>query len=285
MATKRAVKKSAKKPKSKKASPKATKRTTKKKATRGKRRNSTPKGKCFVMMPFADPFDIYFNKIYKDAIEKAGMEPIRADDLFRPSVIVSDIWNMVQKADVLFAELTTKNANVFYELGLAHAIGKPVILVSETMSDVPFDLQQLRVLLYNKDDPSWGEKLASNITAAIQETLDAPIEAVPSTFRKLVESQAPKQDKTQSRLEMLERQVFRMRRNLERPQHRRLPVTDAERELEAVNNVEGFDKWVLRWDRRGIQESVLKIIASSSSNVPEGEAERIGEVLKKAEIP
>lgn len=148
-------------------------------------------GTCFAMMPFSDPFDLYYETIYIPAIQTAGLDPIRADDLFRPSVIVSDLWNMIQSAKVLVAELTTKNANVFYELGLAHAIGKPVVLVSETMADVPFDLQQLRVLLYSKNDPGWGDKLQDAIASSIRESLQAPIEAVPNIFRKKVESQAP----------------------------------------------------------------------------------------------
>ncbi|GAI30350.1 unnamed protein product [marine sediment metagenome] len=141
----------------------------------------------------------------------ANLKPVRADDLFRPSVIVADLWQMIQDCKVLVAELTTKNANVFYELGLAHAIGKPVILVSEKMDDVPFDLQQLRVLLYDKDDPAWGEKLSKSITNALKETLSEPIEAVPGIFRKKVKSQAPEQDATIARIEALEKQMRSVR--------------------------------------------------------------------------
>ncbi len=185
---------------------------TKKKVTAAKRsRKPTQKEEqrdnCFVMMPFSNPFNIYYERLYRPAIEDAGLEPVRADDLFRPGVIVSDLWGMIQEAKVLLAELTTKNANVFYELGLAHAIGKPIVLVSETLDDVPFDLQQLRVLLYNKDDPTWGEKLVADITTSIKETLEEPIEAVPNIFRKRVESQAPEQDALVSRLETLENRV------------------------------------------------------------------------------
>ena len=161
----------------KKISSKVTPRKTT--ATRKRVRRKAPKkvikkkpsGTCFVMMPFADPFDLYYDTLYRPAIQGANLKPVRADDLFRPSVIVADLWGMIQDAKVLLAELTTKNANVFYELGLAHALGKPVVLVSETMGDVQFDLQQLRVILYNKDDPGWGQKLVSDVTAALSETL------------------------------------------------------------------------------------------------------------------
>ena len=163
------------------------------------------------MMPFADPINSYYETIYRPAVQAADLSPVRADDLFRPSAIVNDLWNMIQRSDVLLADLTTKNANVFYELGLAHAIGKPVVLVSETMLDVPFDLQQLRVILYDRQDPSWGDRLRSTITNAILETLAEPIESVPHSFRIRVASQAPEQDAILSRLSSIEGAIRSLR--------------------------------------------------------------------------
>jgi hypothetical protein len=61
------------------------------------------------------------------------------------------------------AELTTKNPNVFYELGLAHALEKPVVLVSSNEGDVPFDLKHIRVIYYDLTDPFWGQKLLDKI--------------------------------------------------------------------------------------------------------------------------
>lgn len=196
----------------KKVLKKKTKAAPKKNTDKKPKPNDKPLGACFVMMPFKDPFDLYYETIFKPAILKANLEPVRADDLFRPSVIVGDLWQMIQDAKVLLAELTTKNANVFYELGLAHAIGKPIVLVSETMDDVPFDLQQLRVLPYDKNDPEWGADLRNRITKSIKETLDTPIEAVPPIFRKQIESQAPEQDESIARIEALENQMRTLRR-------------------------------------------------------------------------
>lgn len=234
------------------------------------------------MMPFSDPFDVYYDRLYRPAIEDAGLQPVRADDLFRPSVIVSDLWNMVQEANVLLAELTTKNANVFYELGLAHAIGKPVILVSETMNDVPFDLQQLRVLMYNKDDPAWGDKLGADITAALRETLAEPVEAVPNIFRKIVESQAPEQDALNSRLDSLETQVRHLR--TQRSQERRFrPSLDPVSDLRDVSDPQAFERWVQIWHHRGMSVRKLQSIVVESTIVPQGEAKRIPEILEKGE--
>jgi hypothetical protein len=150
---------------------------------RGKPNGSTSAvDTCFVLMPFTGYINEYYGLIYKPAIEATKLRPTRADDLFRPSTIVNDIWTNVRNAKLLLADLTGKNANVFYELGLAHAIGKPVIMVAESMDDIPFDLRALRIILYDKNIPSWGAVLEQKITASIGEVLRAPAEAVLPTF-------------------------------------------------------------------------------------------------------
>ena len=162
---------------------------------------------CFILMPFKEPFETYYNTIIKPAVLTANLDALRGDSLFTPTPIMGDVWQMIQDAHVLVAELTGKNPNVFYELGLGHAIGKPIVLISETMDDVPFDLQQLRVILYDKNDPAWGNKLKNNIVAALAETMSEPVNAVPPMFRKKVKSQAPSDSELKVKLEMLEQQV------------------------------------------------------------------------------
>ena len=173
-----------------------------------KRKPKRPmKGTCMVLTPFKEPFDTYFVSIIKPAVNAAQLDAVRGDSLFRPSPIMADVWQMIQDAAVLIADLTEKNANVFYELGLAHALGKPVILLADNLSDVPFDLQPLRVIIYDKNEPAWGAELKTNITESIVETLgDAP-SAIPAMFRKVVKSRAPSESRTAYRLAMLERQV------------------------------------------------------------------------------
>jgi hypothetical protein len=72
---------------------------------------------------------------------------------------MDQIWHGISTAKVLVAELTERNPNVLYELGLAHALKKPVVLVSSTEKDVPFDLQHIRVIYYDVMDPFWGAKV------------------------------------------------------------------------------------------------------------------------------
>lgn len=176
---------------------------------KAKKKKVTPKdsSSCLVIMPFRDLFDRYYSEIFEKAVDSTGLRPIRADSLFRSTPIMADLWEMVQEATVVLAELTTKNANVFYELGLAHAIGKPVVLVTETMDDVPFDLQAYRVIVYDKNNPRWGDKLREETTMALRETLENPLDAVPSMFRKKVKSQAPEDTEVSIRLEALEQQI------------------------------------------------------------------------------
>jgi len=97
-----------------------------------------------------------------------------------------------KKAKLILADLTGKNPNVFYELGLAHAITKPAILIAESIDDVPFDLRALRILEYDKNRPSWGEILQGNITNAIKETLKSPLDAVLPTFLSVNNKSKPK---------------------------------------------------------------------------------------------
>jgi hypothetical protein len=143
---------------------------------------------CFVIMPFGSWFDYYYETVYVSAIKSTGLVPRRADDLYRPSAIVHDIWTLTQQAKIILADLSGKNPNVFYELGLAHALTKPAILITESMDDVPFDLRSLRVIVYDKNEPNWGEVLKKKIETAINEILVSPLEAVLPTFLRVRET-------------------------------------------------------------------------------------------------
>ena len=134
---------------------------------------------CFVMMPFSEPLGSYYKKIYEPAIVRTGLRPVRADDdIFAVGKIIDQVWSGISSARVLVAELTGRNPNVFYELGLAHALKKPVVLVASTEGDVPFDVRHIRVIYYDKDDPFWGEKLMKKIAENIESAINNPEEAI-----------------------------------------------------------------------------------------------------------
>jgi hypothetical protein len=173
------------------------------------------KGICFAIMPFGGWFDGYYSSIYQPAIKEAGLDPKRADDLYRPSTIVNDIWTYTRSAKLILADLTGKNPNVFYELGLAHALAKPAILVVETMNDVPFDLRALRVIEYDKNEPTWGESLKEKIVKSIREVVSAPLAAVLPAFLD-VKQQAESKELSENEKEMIEmrQEIDLLRREL-----------------------------------------------------------------------
>jgi len=129
--------------------------------------------------PFSGSLGGYYESIYKPAIEQAGLQPLRADaEIFATGKIMDQIWRGIRSAQVLVAELTTKNPNVFYELGLAHALEKPVVLVSSNQEDVPFDLRHIRVILYDQTDPFCGQKLIDKLADNLRSALSDPEEAI-----------------------------------------------------------------------------------------------------------
>lgn len=138
---------------------------------------------CFVMMPFGIWPDNYYKEIFAPAIKDAGMEPLRADELFSTGTVIEQIWEQIQKSKILLADLTGKNANVFYELGLSHAAQKPVVFTSANIEDVPFDLRHLRVIVYDINDPSWGQKLKENLSAYLRNAKNDPNKSIPQPFR------------------------------------------------------------------------------------------------------
>lgn len=139
---------------------------------------------CFVMMPFGSWYDKYYEKIYVPAIKDAGLEPVRADELYSSGSVVDQIWEQIGKAKVLLAELTGRNANVFYELGLAHAACKPVVFTASPIEDVPFDLRHLRVIAYDTRDPDWSAYLRRSVTEHLRDALRFPSKSIPGAFRR-----------------------------------------------------------------------------------------------------
>jgi len=134
---------------------------------------------CFVMMPFAKPLGEYYSLIFEPAIIKAGLTPIRGDnDIFGVGKIIDQIWSGINSAKVLVAELTGRNPNVYYELGLAHALKKPVVLICSNQEDVPFDLRHIRVIYYDMHDPFWGKKLIDKVAENVLSALKNPSEAM-----------------------------------------------------------------------------------------------------------
>jgi hypothetical protein len=127
---------------------------------------------CFVIMPFSPIYQTLYERVIRIAVENAGLTCIRADEVFSKAQVTHEIWKQIRSSRLVLAELTGKNPNVLYELGLAHAIGKPSIIITRNQDDVPFDLRALRYLYYNTDDPFWGESLRQQLTQMCRKVIE-----------------------------------------------------------------------------------------------------------------
>ena len=126
---------------------------------------------CFVMQPFdGAKYDKRYEDVFEAAIRDAGLEPYRVDRDPAASIPIEDIQDGIKSADVCFAEITTDNPNVWFELGFATALGNDVVLVcsEERRSPFPFDVQHRKIITYCTESPSDFERLKGDITARIR---------------------------------------------------------------------------------------------------------------------
>lgn len=136
----------------------------------GRPRLERDKPFCFVLTPFSEPFDIIFRDHIVPAVEGMGLECVRASDYYTTTAVMGDVWNAINNAEIIVAELTGRNPNVFYELGIAHTLGKQVIMISQREEDIPFDLRHLRYYLYEYT-PRGCSLLMDNIRNVIENIL------------------------------------------------------------------------------------------------------------------
>lgn len=97
------------------------------------------------------PFDASFTPVHRalsDAVSKEGWRCQRVDDIWQNDAIIQDIVGLIARSRAVICDLSNRNANVFYETGIAHTIGRNVILLARHDSDVPFDLRHLRHVKY-----------------------------------------------------------------------------------------------------------------------------------------
>jgi hypothetical protein len=104
----------------------------------------------FVLMPFAAEFDGVYQAI-KSAAERAGILAERVDEQVYETLILERIYRQIRRAEIIVADVTGRNANVMYEVGYAHAIGRTVTLLTSKARDIPFDLMQYPHIVYGDD--------------------------------------------------------------------------------------------------------------------------------------
>lgn len=131
-------------------------------------------GQVFVVMQFSSPFnEIYDEVIKRVCLDLFQLEARRADDATGPGLVMADVVNDIVESEFVIAEITPTNPNVYYELGYAHAIGKPVIMLANRrdLPRLPFDIAAARVLFYEDSIAGrrkFEEQLARHIEAILQ---------------------------------------------------------------------------------------------------------------------
>lgn len=151
------------------------------------------KKRCFVIMPISDTegYDKgHFNRVYehliKPACEQAGFEPIRADDTSKANMIMVDILQKILECDMAICDLSSRNPNVFYELGFRQAFNKKTVLIKDIKTAMPFDISGIRTLPYNENlRIDEVKKTVPEIAKCITETFDADDKEVNSLLQLL----------------------------------------------------------------------------------------------------
>ena len=121
----------------------------------------------FMVMPFRPELDEIYVDHTKPTVKKLDLSIKRGDDPFTKHGIVTEIWSLVNYCQLVIADCTGRNPNVFYEIGLAHAIDKPVLLLTQNSEDVPFDIRHLRYIKYANTSRGM-KKFETDLTKAIQ---------------------------------------------------------------------------------------------------------------------
>lgn len=83
---------------------------------------------CFVIMPFGGNFDSYYTDLIRPTIEQSNLKSVRADEIYSSGAIMGDVYRSIYESRICIADVSEKNPNVSYELGVAHALLKPVII-------------------------------------------------------------------------------------------------------------------------------------------------------------
>jgi hypothetical protein len=136
--------------------------------------DTAPKPFVFVLMPFAKEFDDAYKLAIRPAAEAAGAYCERIDEQIFADNILARLYNQIAKADLLVADMTGRNANVFYEVGYAHALGKTVVLVTRREDDIPFDLKHYPHIIYGDSLTTLKDELSARVAYHLSQPRGEP---------------------------------------------------------------------------------------------------------------
>lgn len=128
------------------------------------------KPKAFVVMQFSEPYNELYTDVIKKITNEFGIEAIRADETYSAGLIIADIIKYIEESKIIIADISSANPNVYYEVGYAHALNKPTILIAEKGVKLPFDVSPFRTLFY-ENSIRGKEKIEENLRKYIKSAL------------------------------------------------------------------------------------------------------------------
>lgn len=131
------------------------------------------KPRAFIIMAFSSPFNEIYTDVIKKACEDNGVEAVRADEIYGPGLIINDVVQEILRSPLIIADITPQNTNVFFEVGYAFALNKPIILLAERTTKLPFDISGFRVLFY-EDSIAGKSKIEQGLQKHIKAILGVP---------------------------------------------------------------------------------------------------------------
>ncbi len=118
---------------------------------------------AFVLMPFDPHFDDVYKIGIKEAAQRLGIVAQRVDEQIYAEGILERIYRQIEAADIIIADMSEQNPNVFYEVGYAHAKNKLCILLTSSGEDIPFDLKHRRHIVYGDSVHTLREDLVREL--------------------------------------------------------------------------------------------------------------------------
>jgi hypothetical protein len=136
----------------------------------GRPRQPKEKIDVFVLMPFNAKLEMVYTNHIKKMGDELGLTIRRADEIFSPEPFMKKVWDGICAAQLILADCTEKNANVFYEIGIAHTVGKKVVLITRSNDDIPSDIKHFDYIPYIYD-PEGVEMLIEKLKTFLKSNL------------------------------------------------------------------------------------------------------------------
>ena len=125
--------------------------------------------KVFIAMPFNDDkYNLIYNKYIKPILKKMYYEAIRVDEKTNPGDVMEFVWKEINESAFVIADASIANPNVLYEIGIAHTLGKEVIILTDSPDKVPFDIKKNRYLSYSIYDEKSIKEMKQKLESAIK---------------------------------------------------------------------------------------------------------------------